>query len=75
LSLIEKTRVDERVLQEITNGKQELSPEFQEFAPADLASDYMWTVGMKANVNADNDFPANRDYIVQQTPKHRTGNA
>lgn len=75
LSLIEKTRVDERVLQEITNGKQELSPEFQEFAPADLASDYMWTVGMKANVNADNAFPANRDYIVQQTPKHRTGNA
>lgn len=75
LSLIEKTRVDERVLQDITNGMQELAQEFREFAPADLASDYMWTVGMKANVNTENDLPANRDYIVQQTPKHRTGNA
>ncbi len=64
LSLIEETRVDPRVLEEIKAGSQPLAPEFADLLPEDLAADYMWTVGMKGHV----EMPATGASPATRTP-------
>lgn len=70
LLLIEKTRVDPVVLDQIQGKTLPIHEKFKKFPPEDLAADYMWLVGMKSSAQNQNQLQSQGERLTpSMTPQ------